>query len=520
MIQLVEKFINSFKYYPNSEEFKDHYLSHPNYPSLFAITDTLDFFGIENVAARVEINQFNELPDRFLTLYNTKKGEQFVYVTHKDNDSVVFIDEENAIVQETKNQFITNWKEIIIGIDENEIIEKKKVTTSKYQWVYLLIFGFTLALFNQWIIGFSIASLIYSVLSFIGLSISILILQVGFGLKSEITNKICSVTQTNPSGCNAVLSSEGAKIYKNYTFSDVCLVFFTTLSFLCIFPITNFLFFLPISLLSIPILSFSIFYQVKILKKWCALCLGISTVLIGIIAFTMLMIADFNFKTTLLSTTLFVLSLMLFVFIWITLKPIINNYFELKKSDIDNKRFKRNITTFEALLNTTQKIDSASLDQLVKLEFGNKESTTELLLFLSPSCGHCHNAFNDAYNLFVKNKEFLKLSICFNVNVENENNPYKSVVEIITEAYFNQSEEKALDLLFEWHIKKTELELFSKKHDTMASEKTKQILMSQSQWCSENEFNYSPVKFFNKKLMPNEYNITDLQFFIKEYKED
>jgi hypothetical protein len=520
MIQLVEKFINNFNYYPNSEELKDHYLSHPNYPSLFAITDTLDFFGIENVAARVEIDQYNDLPEQFLTLYNTKNGEQFVYVTHKDKDNVIFKDEENTIVQETKNQFITNWKEIIIVIDENEIIEKKKTITSKYQWVYLLILGFVLLLLNQWTLGYSIVSLVFSILSFAGLAISILILQVGFGLKSEITNKICSVTQTNPSGCNAVLSSEGAKIYKSYTFSDVCLVFFTTISFLCVFPITNFLFFVPISLLSVPILSFSVFYQMKVLKKWCALCLGISMVLIGIATSSLLIISEINLKSVILSTSIFVLSLLLFSFIWMILKPIINDYFELKKSDIDNKRFKRNITTFEALLNTTPKINSVSLDQLVKLEFGNKEATTELLLFLSPSCGHCHNAFNDAYNLFIKNKEFLKLSICFNVNIENENNPYRSVVEIITEVYLNQDQEKALNLLSEWHIKKTELELFSKKYATITSDKTKQILISHSQWCSENEFNYSPVKFFNKKLMPKEYNITDLQFFIKEYKED
>lgn len=515
MIQLVEKFIHHLKYYPNSEAFKDHYLSHPNYPSLYAVTDTLDFFDIENIAARVTIEQFTGLPSRFLTLYHTGKGEQFVYVTQKNESSIDFIDEDNNSHKVSKNEFITNWREIIVAIDENKNIALPPSFSKNMYWAVIITTTVLLLLFNQIAIGFSIISLLYSTLSVVGLCVSILLIQESFGINNEITSKICGVTQSDAGGCKSVLNSSAAVIYKNFTLSDACFCFFTALTFLSIFSGNNFLHFIPISILSIPVVVLSIYYQKTIIKKWCALCLGISAILFCLSTITFLFNTAFFIFPIISSTTFFIAVLALIIGIWVEIKPLIAGYFTLQKHDREHKQFKRNVNTFSALLETTQKFDTVSLLNLYKIEVGGKTAATELILFLSPSCGHCHIAFKDAIALYEKNRNILKLAIYFNVNIENELNEYRSVVEIILENHRNTG--NALELLKVWHTENPTLEEFVNKYKIAIPTETRDILQSHYTWCNANEFNYSPVRIFNRKLMPNEYSIPDIGYFIREF---
>jgi hypothetical protein len=74
MIKLAEKYINYNNYFPDSIDFNEYYLSHPDYPSLYALTETLSFFGIENGVANIVAEQYQNLPDCFLTLINSNVG--------------------------------------------------------------------------------------------------------------------------------------------------------------------------------------------------------------------------------------------------------------------------------------------------------------------------------------------------------------------------------------------------------------------------------------------------------------
>jgi hypothetical protein len=516
MIKLVEKYIHDSKYFPDSLEFNEYYLSHPDYPSLYAVTDTLNFFNIENIAATVPIDQFDNLPESFISLVQSDKGDQFVYVTGK-KISVSYLDEDFKPQSLTKNQFITNWKQIILAIDENENPLENNITEpNKFKWNIIFLLALVLILFLNFTGNFYLPALIFSVLCLAGLFLSVLIMQESFGVSSEITSKICGVTQTDKGGCHTVLSSDEAKIYKNVTLSDICFVFFTTLSALTIFPVLQY-FFIPISLISLPVIAYSVWSQKYKIKKWCPLCLAVCVILLGISIFSWFIFSFDQIVETIKSTALFLIILLLVSSIWFYTKPLVKGYFDLKNSDRQHKRFKRNFNTFNALLKTTQEFDTEELSSLQKIEIGNSGAFAELELFLSPSCGHCHKAFEDAYNLFQKFPEKIKLSIYFNVNVENEGNPYTKVAEIITQEYVFNSVEKAVQLLKEWHINNTTLEDFKKKNDINITDQTKSIILSHFNWCRNNDLNYTPIKIFNQKLLPDEYNIEDLKYFINEY---
>lgn len=518
MIQLVQKFITAHKFHPDKEEFKDHFYSHPDFPSLYAVTDTMDFFGIENLAAKVTNEQFSELPNQFLTLISTTQQDQFIYVTQHDNQVVSYLDDENVKHTVSSTHFLSNWTQVVIVIDENEnpTVEKNPSTSSNIIGVFALLF--LLVVYNLIIHNTGYIFYLYAFFALLGLGLSVLLLQEGFGINKEMTSKICKIGQPDGNGCQSVLNSSGAKIYKNFTLSDACFVVFSTLILLLAVPQNSHSYYVVIALFTLPIVVFSLYYQYKVVKKWCALCLGISVSLTGIAVLTVLNMRNFTVNAIIKDTLVFLGIVLLFIVVWMLLKPIVVGYFEMKNENREQKRFKRNATTFKALLNNTMKINHALWEEFPTIEIGSNEAQNELLLFLSPSCGHCHTAFKDAIALVNKFPENIKLQIGFNVNLENENNPYSTIVSTIVEQ--NRLYGNAEELLTKWHIEKMEIEAFNLAYQIPITDEAKSIIRSQFNWCNINGFNYAPVKIFNKKLMPTEYTINDLHFFIKEVDED
>lgn len=515
MLKLVKKYVNNNNYFPDSEEFDEYYNSHPDYPSLYAVTDTLSFFKIENLVAKVSPEHLDDLPEHFISIIETEEGDQFVYIKAKDK-SVHYLDENFRSVSLTKKEFLTRWKEIILVIDENENpAGHKEIHRNLFQWNIVFFIAFGLVFFLNITAGFYWPPLLFSFFSLSGLYLSILIVRENFGITSKITSKFCGVTQTDKGSCHAVLSSNEAVLYKNFTLSDVCFVFFTAISLLTVYPALPF-FFLVIGIISLPVVVYSIWLQKYRVKEWCPFCLAIGGILLSLF---ILSVYFLSFKPVVFiakSTLLFIITLMLTASVWMYIKSLLSGYFKLKNSDIQNKKFKRNPKMFNALLNLTKKICYEDLQTLKKIQIGNSEAKIGLDLFLSPSCGYCHKAFEEAYHLYLKFPEQLKLSICFNINAENKNNPYLLVAKTIIQEYISHGDKPALEILIDWHINKITLEDFIKKYKIDISEQADAVIISHFNWCKNNDLNYSPIQIFLQKLMPSEYTIEDLKYFINE----
>jgi hypothetical protein len=65
MLQLIKLYLSKMQYASKIKDFEDAFNSHPNYPSLLAITDSLTFIGIENIAAKVPFQHIEKLPNIF-----------------------------------------------------------------------------------------------------------------------------------------------------------------------------------------------------------------------------------------------------------------------------------------------------------------------------------------------------------------------------------------------------------------------------------------------------------------------
>jgi uncharacterized membrane protein len=506
MINLVNKYLISNFYLNTKEEFEESFLSHPNYPSVFAITDSLDMLSIENIAIKVPKEQLGELPNSFLAIFN---GE--LVLVAKDEKEIVVENEKGIKSNLTIDNFCKDWEGIIIAIEPNQIISSGVKSNTKrlfYCIPIVALIALSIAYNN-----YSFSSALQLFTSLIGVFISVLIVQEKFGMKNEIVSKFCSI---NPNtSCDSVIQSGKGKINKWMSFTDLPLLFFSiNMVSILLNPAYSSKLIGLLSIASFPVIAYSIWLQKFKINKWCLLCLLVSALLIlqGLVGYyldqpllTKAIFNDFSYLFSIITCTS----------LWLLIKPELESKFKTESEVKELKKFKRSYTVFDFL--SKKVLVNEGFEKLQGLQFGNPKSTIALTIILSPSCGHCHKAFEEAIHLLHKYPEKVFLNVLFNINPENNDNPYKPVVENLL-AINNESPETIEEAITDWHIHKIGLELWTKKWgQKTVSMKVNQQMQQQYDWCLENEFNYTPVKIVNGKLFPNEYNITELKYFLNDF---
>ncbi|MEC4047851.1 vitamin K epoxide reductase family protein [Flavobacterium sp. SUN046] len=510
-IYLVGNYLIANGYFDEKNEFENLFLSHPNYPSLFALTDTLDLLGIENVVARVEKDLLMSLPKQFLSFVD--KEENLALVQIKEQHVIVELNEKKKAIY-TIDSFGDIWNAIVIAVETNEKkaksdgapLSKAKPTFNIVVSVILLMAILTLLKYNVnvCIVGFLLITLF-------GSYISILIVQEKLDIKNEAVSKICRGFNTS---CNEVIQSSENDWNQWLSFSDLPLLFF----------LTNFLalVFQPIAAISIigflstgvlPLLFYSIWLQKSTLKQWCVLCLVVSSLILvqsGFFLFTISSITTENIE----DAYYYFLAFLIIASAWFIIRPLLNNQVQAQESINRLLRFKRNFQLFKFL---SIPIENASeLKELKAIKLGATEANLKLTLLLSPSCGHCHKAFEEAMKLVAKYSQKVSLDILFNLNVDNVDNPYRSIVQHLV-AINDKRNNEVYAALSDWHFQRMSIkEWVDKWGDNNITESIDEELRKQYQWSICNKFNYTPVIIVNGKLIPSEYTIDELCFFLND----
>lgn len=509
MVELVQKYLRINNFNDQTEEFEDLFQSHPDYPSLFAITDTFDLLSIENLAVRISKEQLAELPETFLAACK----HDIVLVTK--NGSLLDIESKNVGKKTLSlDDFAQNWDGIVAVIEPNQISKIAPLKTNSNWYYYSLAILFLVVvsfIYNS----YGINEIILLLTSIAGLIFSVFIVQEKLGVKNEIVSKFCNISPN--ASCDSVISSNKGEINKWVNFADLPVLFFgVNLIALLSNPSGSSLIIGFLSLLSIPVILYSIYIQKWQLKKWCLLCLTISLIVVLQSAVWVFMRESFVYNSSSLFSYLF--SIILIGTSWLSIKPILTGKMKAEKEVSKLKKFKRN---YKILSFLTKEIPVlAGLNKLESLKFGNIDADVELLIILSPSCGHCHKAFADSLELITKHPEKISLSVLFNVNPENNDNPFKVVVERLLEIN-NSNKGLVLEAISDWHIKKIGLDKWLEKWNVgPISMKVNQQIELQYNWCYDNQFNYTPVKIVNNQMFPNEYELNELRYFLSDLSEE
>jgi uncharacterized membrane protein len=505
MKSILNSYLNATNFQSFISDFENGYYSHPNYPSLLAVTDTLTQLNIENIAAKVPFKHIDQLPNKFIAELNVDSQESYLISKTKEG----FIAENNLgnIIKGTIVELEKYWAEVILIIEENEkSLKNKTIENSSFAFPFLLIIFSIITIYNY---KSNLIESVFIVLLSIGLFVSVEIIKTYFKDSTSNESKFCSANKNF--SCKSIISSKGYSFSKYVEFVDIPIVFFSVAFISQIFGLNVFYYYGLVSIVSIPFLLYSIYLQKVVLKKWCLLCLitSLLIVLIGCLFIFNYKNYTFNFNNLI---TLISITVMLSI-AWFFQKKLIKNSKENIQKLNDLLRFKRNEDVFYKIANNIE--NKEQFESLEKIGIGNKNAKNTITLFLSPSCPHCHRAYKDAIELVVKYSEDLKLEICFNLNINNLENPYLDVAKTILNLYnTNKDYKKALD---DWHIKNIKLEIWlSKWKNTENFTLENNQIENQFQWCAATELNYAPVKIFNGNYLPNVYEINELLYFFKE----
>ncbi|MCD8399743.1 thioredoxin domain-containing protein [Tenacibaculum finnmarkense] len=517
LINLVQRLLKKNQIPFDKEEVSFQIQSHPSYPSLHAITGVLDHFNIENVAADVPVNTETllQLPTSFIAQINTEEGNDLV-VVEKKGENYILYNTENKKQSLSENDFLKKFTGIIVAVEESEQSTAIKTNSNVIKIIAFSLF-IGLAGFILYKNATAWHTIAYLALSIIGIITSIAIIKQELGLKTAIGDAFCTGTD-DKKDCDAVLTSKGAEIIKGYKLSDFSILYFTGLTLLTFFQLTDPTISYAISLVAIPITLYSIYYQYAVVKKWCFLCLSI----VGLLWLQSLIPAisnTYSVDFTIANLVVFgLVSLATWLF-WSYVKPLFTDIHQLKKEKIEHVKFKRNYTLFESLLQKSPQLNT-QLTNTKEMVFGNKNSKLEIVLITNPFCGHCkpvHKHIDEILHRYAQN---VKISIRFAISSERKEDNLLKITSRLLEIYDKQGQNNCLKAMSEiYEDGNTEAWLKKWGNCTDINYYVSELEKG-SNWCKENAINFTPEILINGKSFPKEYNRTDLIFFIEDLEEN
>ncbi len=504
----------------DKSEFEFQIQSHPDYPSLLAISDTLSFFKIKNLATKLENHDLVHLPNNFIALIQDKRLISNLTFVEKTKNGYKYLDD-NVVVEKNEVEFLEAFKNIVL-LAEKEVNDIEKPKNSNK---LLLLVSFLLGLFYLTLVfinGFSLLVGLFICLATVGIYLSYEAISSEFGIKTKFSEAVCTITTS--ADCSAVLNAVKSKIIEKIGFSTVSIAFFCTqivgILLFSVFnkPIEFFNITSTLLILSIPVIVFSIYHQTIVAKKWCPICMAI--IFVFLLELLILIVGG---KFQFIFNPIYFLS---YVFLLLGTYSIVfllkNSYkvnLELKSTIAQNNRFKRNYSLFKMALNASEKLETTSYDS-EKIILGNPNSNLKILIVSSPFCGYCKNAHELITEILNRYNDKVCIQFHFNFNISVAEQISKELHFRLLQIYFKFGQNEFLKNLHIWF----ETHDLNKMDNTIALDENEsrliEILENQYNWNLQNKLTFTPAIIINHFHFPKEYDRSDLIYFIEELADD
>lgn len=502
IFHILIKLLKSFNYNISEQEIKERLFSDPD-KGVVSITNTLDFFSVKNVVATVPKEALKELPKSFIA--QVSNGNQFnlVLITKEDDKNVkVNVGNKTPIIVEIE-KFLMNWTGLIICIEKNEKPNQKNLKELIPN--ITLIVSALLAIFYIGITTGSFLKSLYLTLSLIGVYISYLIVKEKLSLDGS-SSKFCKISENTD--CQSVLNSKEAKLFNIIDLSYTSIIYFSFLSLAFIVsPYTNI--FKILSILTLPIVVYSIYHQYFKIKKWCPLCLVIASILLLQFSVLQFIQSEPTFNPIALMPILSIL--VISIISWLNLKKLMFNGFENNKLRIENLTFRRNYHLFLPYFNSLHQIDTNE-EITSDISIGNPNADIEILAITNPLCELCFEAHDMLMKLLEKYDNKILIKFRFLVSHENRKEIKTQIAERLMELYINDKI-TFFEAFNHWYSRVTISEWINKWGECK-DKKMNTVIRNNEIWCINNNFNRTPTILINGKLFPEFYFPNDIVNFI------
>ncbi len=541
------QFIQQLKLPVTATTIKQRLKENPFYPSLYCLSNVFDKFNIANKAFTITEQDLHQFEPPFITYCSGQQnGKDFVLVTEMTNATVTYISNANKPKTLPKADFISQWQKTVFVAEgtaqsgEKDYAAKlktEKLKNTKQPLLYagaavligLMVFGLISSAGN--ILALAAAGIIITKLA--GLALSILLLIYEIDKTNSFVKSICAAgKQTN---CSAVLNSKAGKIF-GISWAEAGFFYFASTTIFLLLPGTSFAAIIPwlaiTATIAAPYIVFSIYYQYKVVKQWCPLCLAVQAILLLEFIWATTNFWLNNPSSQISSPFPFPLgrigwAVLLPVVIWYLLRPVL---LAAKNAPIYNAAYKRllyNPEIFKSLLQ--QQTIAPDGWQNLGIDIGNPNAQNTIIKVCNPYCGPCAKA-HPVLEEIVKHNTNVKVKVIFtatNAKTDRAGKPVKHLLAIAAQQNL-QTTEKALD---DWYMApKKDYEVFAAKYPLNQNINNNKNISTQqsspyppplgeiegavdlmSKWCADAEITGTPTIFINGRRLPETYRINELK---------
>jgi len=504
--------------------------NHPDWPSLLCISDSLNKWNVSNAAGKIDVSEIDQLPTPFIAFTSSEENSLEIVTEISNSEVKLYSTKLDKPIVNNKTDFLKRWNGIYLIAEKNESSgEKDYKRNSRISlikslipftlFIILLILSFIFLQHNiamSTIVGKIPVYIQYTIL-YAGVIVTSLLLWYETDNNNPLLQKVC--TGIIKGNCDAILSGKHSKLCSWLSWSEVGFFYFAggLLTLLFAEPLTCSISIIAyLNILSIPYTVFSIYYQGRVVKQWCVLCLFVQALLIFgsinvIVNSLLLPITEIKISSIFKSTLLYLIPVLL----WYFLKPYLLRLQEAKNTKREYLRVKYNSEIFYTLLKMQKEITVSTNG--IGINFGNPNATNKLIKVCNPYCGPCAKAHPKIEKLLEEVPD-LHVKIIFTTPNLPEYDAYKPVAHLLAIASQTDDEKKLRQALDDWYLADNkDYEQFAIKHPLdIQLNKQGALIESMHSWCIEMKISFTPSVFLNGHQLPDVYSVEDLKHFLLE----
>ena len=364
--------------------------------------------------------------------------------------------------------------------------------------VLLLILYKTIIVFSQE----NLILVLYCILYGSGLFFSILLLLETYGFQFKIINRFCS-NKSGSNGCSPVVLSKGATIIGEISWSDIGIVYFLSMyiiSLLFSYESNNLALIIS-SFIAFPYTIFSVYYQWKIAKSWCRMCLMVQFILIVLSILSIIVLSGHNHTyklTDLFSMTIVVL---LTVTTYFSAKYILKTFIS-KKATVEQYR----LFKFENLKHTLFLFEPLEPIEEVASVIYNKTAPDKITIIFRFDCTPCLYHLEEIIET-IHAKMDIAIEFVF-ISWRTTLRKDLPMILHFTMLYLINPN-KFLDELSQYISDYPQIDKYLSPTPEI-DERAKTIIKSHVAWGAKNKINQTPTYLINNRMVNHHYKFNEL----------
>jgi uncharacterized membrane protein len=389
---------------------------HPDFPSLSALSDVLTDFKVPNMATRLMPDRLPEIPLPALAQLQVDGGV-FAPV-RKVGNTVEWLHTQRGWQSDSYNDFVYKWTGVALLIEPNATSgEREYAQNRRRELIDSLRIPFIVSailvclgvVFGNLLQKFPFTSHLsyYGLLAtkLVGTTVSGMLVWYGIDSQNSFLQKVCQINRS--SNCQNILQSPAAKVTEWLSWSEIGLFYFAGGLIYLLIPEGGPNYLLPLWGLggfALPYTFWSIYYQWRVAREWCVLCLMVQGLLW--VEFGLEITALVSDEGNSLLTYDFSPALVLYLLgafaaipaLWALFKEQLQKSARYDSLFREFQKLKFDPDYLQGLM-SKQRVLPPIFEGMKVITLGNPEAENTLIMVSSPTCATCRRNHSEVKKL-------------------------------------------------------------------------------------------------------------------------